>query len=178
MKLRLLLALVILILPAHVVFAGTTKHITLKDGSVINGELVSFEGGIYTVQTENLGRLQLPEGNVVSVINEDAAPAMPPQAAVQQPSQAGNAGFSGQVSAMQTQIMSNPQSMQTIQAMMEDPEIAAMMADPNFMKDLTTAVSSNDPQSIASNSNVQKLMNNPHMQALIQQARSGTPSSQ
>ena len=40
------------------------KSFTLKDGSVIKGELVSFQGGIYTVQTANLGRLLLSEANV------------------------------------------------------------------------------------------------------------------
>src|SRR4029078_1016102 len=104
-----LLTLLIFVLPAHAVFAGTAKHITLKDGSVIKGELVSLESGIYTVQTENLGRLQLSEANVVSIANESVMPTIP-QAA--QPVQGGteNADFSDKVSAMQNQIMGNPQT--------------------------------------------------------------------
>lgn len=178
---RFLVMFLIVILPVHTVFAASAKQIALKDGSVIKGKLISFEGGIYTVQTENLGRLQLAEGNVVAVVSEGAVSAVPSQGAVtQQPSQGGvgNPGFSNQVSAMQNQIMSNPQTMQTIQAMMQDPEITAMMADPNFMKDLTAAVSSNDPQSIASNPNIQKLMSNPQMRSLIQQVQGGTAASQ
>jgi len=180
MKLRFLLALLIFALPAYIVFAGTAKQITLKDGSVIKGELVSFANGIYTLQTDNLGRLQLPEANVVSVASEGAIPQVFQAQAVPHQTQggSGNAGFSGQVSAMQSQMMSNPQTMQTIQAMVQDPEISAMMADPNFIKDLTTAVSSNDPQSLANNPNIQKLMSNPRMQSLIQQFHGGTTASQ
>ena len=147
-------------------FAATSKQIALKDGSLIKGELVSFENGLYTIQTENLGRLQLPEVNVVSIANEGAiAQAAPPMA--QQTAAA--PGFSNKVSAMQTKIMGDPQAMQTVQAMAEDPEIAAMISDPNFVKQLTAAVSNNDMNSVADNPNIQRLMSNPKMQAFIQQ---------
>ena len=48
-------------------FANTPKEITLRDGSVIRGELLSFQNGIYTIQTQNLGRLQIPETNVINI---------------------------------------------------------------------------------------------------------------
>lgn len=145
-------------------FAGT-KYITLKDGSVIKGELVSFENGTYTLRTENLGQLQLPEANVVSLSNDAAtAPlAQPGQQAGPDPN------FSNKVSAMQNQIMGNPQAMQAVQAMAEDPEIAAMISDPAFVQQLTAAVSNDNMDSVADNPKIQKLMSNPKMQALIQQ---------
>ena len=177
MKARFLLVVPILILSAHTVF-GATKQITLKDGSVIKGEPVSLEGGIYTVQTDNLGRLQLPEANVVTIAAEGAAPMAQPQGATpQMPGQGGtaDAGFSGKVSAMQNQIMSNPQTMQTIQAMAEDPEIAAMMSDPAFVQELTAAASGKNAQEVVNNPKVQKLMANPKMQILIQQLQGGAP---
>ena len=153
-------------------FAGSTKQIALKDGSVIKGELVSFENGIYTIQTDNLGQLQLPEANVLSVANETIA-AQAPQVAAQ----AGSApNFSNKVSTMQNQIMADPQAMQAVQAMAEDPEIAAMISDPDFVKQLTAAVSNNNVESVAGDPKIQQLMSNPKMQALIQQLQADSES--
>ncbi len=145
--------------------AGTTKHIALKDGSVIKGELISFENGTYTLQTDNLGRLQLPEANVISISNDAVMPPSPTGG------QAVNATpvFSNKVNAMQNQIMGNPQAIQAVQAMAEDPEIAAMISDPAFVQQLTAAVSNNNIDSVAGDPKIQQLMNNPKMQALIQQ---------
>ena len=171
---RLILPLLLLTFLSPLVFAGSTKQIALKDGSVIKGELVSFENGIYTVQTDNLGQLQLPEANVLSVANESIA-VQAPQAAAQ----TGSApNFSNKVSAMQNQIMADPQAMQTVQAMAEDPEIAAMISDPDFVKQLTAAVSNNNIDSVAEDPKIQQLMSNPKMQALIQQLQDKSGNNQ
>ena len=109
MNARLLLIIPILVVSTHIVFAGTTKHIALKDGSVIVGDLVSFENGNYTIQTENLGRLQLPEANVVSIANEGVLPTASTLTSTQMPTpQQGsinNPGFSNKVEVMQNQII-------------------------------------------------------------------------
>lgn len=149
------------------VFAASDKYITLKDGSVIKGELVSFENGTYTVETENLGKLELPEANVLSVAT--------PGAVAQAPSAAVQPDFARNVSAMQNQIMTDPQAMQAVQAMAEDPEIASMISDPNFVHKLNTAVSNGNVDSVADDPRIQELMVNPKMQALIQQLQEEAP---
>ncbi len=172
-KFFLLLALSVAALsPA---FAEDLKRITLKDGSVIRGELISFDKGLYTVKTENLGQLLLSEANVVSVVNESLAPQAQavPQAPNVPQQAAASGGFSSQVSAVQNQIMSNPQTMQAIAMMAEDPEIMAMMSDPAFVQQLTAALSGNNLEGVAKDPRVLKLMANPKMQALIQQIQPG-----
>jgi hypothetical protein len=167
----LCLCLTVFVLPQ---VSADQKSITLKDGSVIRGELVSFENGLYTVKTDNLGQLILSEANVVSVVNTALAGTVPqPQVAqAQAPMQQGD--FSNQVANMQSQIMANPQTMQSIMAMAEDPEIAAMFSDPAFVQQLTAAMSGGNPEALASDPRIQKLMANPKMQALIQQIQPGT----
>jgi hypothetical protein len=157
------------------------KKITLKDGSVIVGELESFNNGTYTVKTANLGDLELPEANVMSVASASFTPppaaAQAPQAGMPQTGVApamGGSNFSNQVASMQNQIMSNPGTMQAVQAMAEDPEIMNMLSDPAFTQQLTAAMSGQgDPQALANNPKIQKLMANPKMQALIQQVHPG-----
>ncbi len=158
---------VLLVLFVSSVFAASTKYITLKDGSVIKGELVSFENGTYTVQTENLGLLQLPEANVISVATGGTV--------AQAPAAAAQPDFAKNVSAMQSQIMADPQTMEAVQAMAEDPEIVAMISDPNFIKKLTTAVSSDNIDSVADDPRLQELMGNPKMKALVEQLQEKAP---
>lgn len=165
---RFFIVLVLLFSFGTVVYAGAIKYVVLKDGSVIKGELVSFDNGIYTFQTDNLGRLQLPEMNVVSISNE--------------PVSGGQAGavpnFSNKVNAMQNQIMADPQAFETVQQMAEDPEIAAMISDPAFVQQLTAAVSNNNVDSVAGDPKIQQLMSNPKMQALIQQLQENSGAQQ
>lgn len=160
-----ILSLVLLVAVVPAGFAGSTKNVTLKDGSVIKGELISYEKGIYVLETENLGRLQLPEANVVSV-SSGTFPAQLPQ--TPQVS-SGASGFSGQVAAMQNQIMADPNTLQAVQAMAEDPEIISLVSDPDFVQQLTAAVNSNNVESVAGDPKLQKLMQNPKIQALVQQ---------
>lgn len=162
-----LIAFVTVAVPAS--FAGPAKNITLKDGSVIKGELISFDKGTYTLQTENLGRLQLPEANVVSISNGSLSSAIPQPALTSGIGTPGAPGFSGQVAAMQSQIMANPNTLQAVQAMAEDPEIVSMLSDPNFVKQLMTAVNTNNVDSVANDPKIQKLMQNSKIQSLIQQ---------
>jgi hypothetical protein len=169
---RFILSLSLLMLLSPLAFAGSAKQIALKDGSVIKGELLSFENGIYTVQTDNLGQLKLPEANVLSVANETFVVQAP-----QQGTTAAAPSFSNKVSTMQSHIMGNPQAMQAVQAMAEDPDIISMLSDPAFVKQLTAAVSDNNVESVAGDPKIQQLMSNPKMQALIQQLQSDSGSS-
>jgi len=155
------------------------KSITLKDGSVIRGELVNFSNGLYTVKTANLGELKLSESNVVGMVNASAAAAMPQQAA-QAPAMGqgamGAGNFSGAMANVQNQIMGNPQTMVAIQALAEDPEIMAMMSDPAFVQQLMGALSGNNIEGLSHDPRIQKLMSNPKVQAIVQQVQ--PPSGQ
>jgi len=69
-----------------------------------------------------------------------------------------------QVAAQQQQLMSNPQSMQVLQQMTQDPAIMQALQDPALVQ----AVTNHDYQAVGNNPAVQKLMSNPNMQALLQ----------
>ena len=69
-----------------------------------------------------------------------------------------------QIVAQQQKLMSNPQSMATLQEMMQDPEIMQALQDPAVVQ----AVTSHDYAAVQNNPQIQKLMSNPKMQALLQ----------
>ena len=161
----------VLISPA---LAQTEKTITLKDGSQIQGHIVSMDNGQYSIESQTLGKIQVPEENIVNIVTPGQNPALISQRASlpnmpnmqSMPSLPNNSSpeFAADVKTTQAQIMSNPAAMQEIQALAADPEIISLLSDPELLK----AATSGNPQAIQSNPRIQMLMSNPKMQQLMQ----------
>ena len=159
-KIILLFAIFILSI-STIGFADQTQQvITLKDGSQIKGELAGIDNGVYTVKTPIIGDVHVAAGDVASITNANAAAALPTAALPA----ASAPNMDAQIAASQKQLMSNPQSMATLQEMMQDPEIMQALQDPALVQ----AVTSHDYAAVQSNPGVQKLMGNPKMKALLQ----------
>ena len=79
--------------------------------------------------------------------------------------------ISAQVQATQTKLMTDPQIMQEIQMLVQDPEITQLLADPSILQ----AVTSKDVNSLQNNPKAQALMENPKMRALIEKIRQSQP---
>jgi hypothetical protein len=169
-KIYLLFSLFILSFTAASFADQAEQVITLKDGSQIKGQLAGIDNGVYTVKTPIIGDVHVNASDVSSITNGNAAavaalpannasyPAMPAQ-------QAGPANMDAQIIASQKQLMSNPQTMATLQEMMQDPDIAQALQDPAVVQAVTT----HDYAAIQSNPKIQELINNPRMKALLQQ---------
>lgn len=153
----------ILLLSAYApAFADPSDQvITLKDGSQIKGQLSGIDNGVYTVKTPIIGDIHVAASDVASITNGDAAAALPANTS---PSLGSTPNMDQQIAASQKQLMSNPQSMATLQEMMQDPEIMQALQDPALVQ----AVTSHDLEAVKNNPNIQKLMSNPKMQALLQ----------
>src|SRR5277367_2274349 len=119
-KLILIFAVLILSINA-VAFADQAEQvITLKDGSQIKGQLAGIENGVYTVKTPIIGDVHVAASDVASITNGSAVAAMPTSA--MPTDQAGSAStLDQQVTANQQKLMSNPQSMQILEQMAQDP---------------------------------------------------------
>jgi hypothetical protein len=136
--------------------------ITLKDGSQIKGVLAGIENGVYTVKTPIIGDVHVAANDVASITTGNTpAATLPSNNAL--PLKASGSSLDQQIAASQQQLMADPQNMQILQQMIEDPEIAKALQDPTLVQ----AVTSHDYQAVQSNPQVQKLMSNPNMQALI-----------
>jgi hypothetical protein len=152
--------------------------ITLKDGSQIKGVLAGINNGIYVIKTPIIGDVHVAAGDVASITNGNAAPAVLPQAAGYAPTTGASSPsgvapssaspFDQQIASTQQQLMSNPQNMQIIMQMAQDPQIAQALQDPTLVQ----AVTNHDYQAVANNPAVQQLMSNPHMQELLKQLAS------
>ena len=149
-------------------FADDSQQvITLKDGSQIKGELAGIDNGTYTIKTPIIGDVHVAASDVASITSGNV-PAAPPTnntnafSAGQSSGSAPN--MDQQIANSQKQLMSNPESMATLQEMMQDPEIMQALQDPSVVQ----AVTSHDYTAVQNNPKIQALMSNPKMQELLQ----------
>ena len=142
-------------------FAESTKIITLKDGSVLNGKVIEFSNGIYTFETSNLGDINIAEADVLSISSPEAYGLSTQQTTINKESQ--KAQLKNQVQQMQGTILADQDIKSEIEKIAEDEEIKAMLSDPNLLKD----VMSFDQEKIQQSDAVQKLMKNPKIQQLM-----------
>jgi hypothetical protein len=161
---KLFILAIALLSCATICFAQTTKVITLKDGSSLKGKVLQLSNGTYTVETSNLGRLNIPESDVLSI-----TPLENDGTSNQQKTQMKN-----QVQAIQGSILSDPALMMELQDIVSDEEVQAMLSDPQLLND----VLSYDQQKIQENDNVQDLMQNEKIQNLMKKIYQKMPAEE
>jgi hypothetical protein len=125
-------------------YAGEVQRIELRDGSVMNAEVVSMHDGVYTLKSPSLGELRVNAKQVQS-ISSLRAPT----------SQAGPANIN--LNQLQSTLQAKPGAMNAITGLKDDPDVQAVLSDPEIMK----AIQSRDYTALANNPKFQKLMNNP-----------------
>ena len=148
-------------------FSQEAKTITLKDGSVLKGKVIELNSGIYTIETLNLGRVDIPESNILSIASEEAINVQQTGSNASQKAQLQN-----QVQEIQGNILSDPGLMVEIQDILKDEEVQSLLSDPKLLD----AVLSYDPEIIQQNDNVQDLIKNPKIQELMNKINKKMPS--
>ena len=151
-------------------YAEPTKIITLKDGSVLNGNVVELIDGFYTFETSNLGNIEILESDVLSITspqtvgtsiqNSDGA------------DEAQKALLKQKVQEVQREIIGDEEITTELQNIVQDEEIRSILSD----QDLINDVMSFDQKKIEQNKSIKDLMNNPKMQDLINQIQQKIPT--
>jgi hypothetical protein len=152
MKQFLFCFVVALSLIAGSALAGELREIELKDGSIITGEVVSLNNGIYTIKSDTLGTLKVEESKV-RVIR--------PRSLSQGPGAAQN-NTNSNVQTLQHRMMSDQEIMGMIQSLQNDPEFKKLLEDPEIMK----AVNAGDVAALTANPKFMKLLDNPTVQEI------------
>jgi hypothetical protein len=147
---------------AFVSIAGAEpSRIIFNDGSTINAEVISLQDGVYTLSSESLGEMIVPADQINSIISTNMQPAqITPGNDIP-----GGDQINAQINAMTGKILSDPQLMQSMTDLMNDPEVQKILSDPAVMN----AVNSGDIQTLMNNPKLMELMNNPNINSLINQ---------
>ena len=148
--------------------AGEIREIRLTDGSKIYGEVIGVSDGHFSVRTETLGTLRIPESRV-SVIRKrgasSATPSAPPTPAG--PSTPATPSALGpQLAGIAQMLMGDESVMEAIRALEDDPAVRKVLDDPKAM----SAVQSGDIGTLMTNPDFMKLLTHPKIQQIQQEA--------
>jgi hypothetical protein len=146
MKCFIMYLIMILSLLAGSATAGELREIQLSDGSVVSGEVLSLNGGIYTIKSETLGTLRLEESKVRVI----------------RPKSSSKDNIGNDTKSLQEKIMSDQEIMSLIPSLQNDPEFKKIMEDPELMK----AVAAGNIAVLMADPRFMKLLSNPTVQEI------------
>lgn len=136
----------LLLLTAAAASAGEFRRIELTDGSVLAGEVLSYQNGTYQVRTHALGTISIEDSRIRSIGTPgNASPTANPTPAV------------GQIRSLQEQMQSDEQVMDIIRSLKDDPAFRQVLEDPAVLK----AIEAGDLSTLMTNPKFMQLMNNP-----------------
>lgn len=141
------------------VLAGDLRVMELVDGSRITGEVVLFEHGVYTIESESLGRLHLPSSDIRAIRSTQTESA---------PRAASSFGDEDPPSAIglthyRSQILADPAILTMVMALQNDPDVRAVLNDPSIMQ----AIANRDYVALQKNPKILKLENNPAIRKIL-----------
>ena len=172
-KITLLNVTIFFFLLSSLGLADTSERkIILKDGSIIKGTVTKMENGVYTVVSDRLGEMQINDQDIANIQSGNDPVLVSDTSSHSENTQSSN--LKNQVQAMQGTILNDPEIMNDIMGLMDDPEIQTLLSDKAFISD----VNSLDQNKIQNNDKMQSLMNNPKMQKLLEKAQSRMTANQ
>ncbi len=140
----------ILILCGASVAIAATPMIELNDGSRVRGEIVALENGVYTVESEHLGRIEVRQQDIRRIEYDASA-----ESAAADASRA-------RIQALQRDLAADGEIFSLIQQLQSDPQLKEILADPEIMR----AVAAGNLAALAANPKFMQLMNNPNIRAI------------
>ncbi|MBU1087765.1 MAG: hypothetical protein KKD05_09665 [Candidatus Omnitrophica bacterium] len=160
MRIKLAIVWLCTLIWINSVFAAQLKKIMLEDQTVIYGNVIGLENGIYKIKNRDMGLLSIAEEKVISISNSAADTGIVNknmealQFSPKNPADPG--AVEAGVEALKRQMSNDPSTMQNIAQLQDDPDFMAVLNDPAIM----SAISSGDIDTLADNPKFLKLMNN------------------
>jgi len=138
-------------------YASEISIIELSDGSQITGEVVSFDGSTWIIQSESMGRLKIDSSKVRSIRAQDTTGQKQPGTA-----SSGYQVGKDDIQAMQQSIMANQEILKMIMNLHDDPEIQSILKDPEIMN----AVNAGDVNALIANPKFMRLLEKAEIKAI------------
>ena len=139
--------------------ADNLRVIELTDGSQVAGEIVLFEHGVYTIESDSLGRLHIPDADIRAIRSGGhSAPRQvsPPSIGAAPPAAQG-------LTRYESLILSDPAILSMVMTLQQDPDVLAVLNDPSVMQ----AIAARDFNALQSNAKILKLENNPTIRQIL-----------
>jgi hypothetical protein len=145
--------------------ANKLSKVELVDGSVIIGEVSGINNGKYTINSQEMGVLQIEESRIKQIILADTEK----NPGVTTPR--GYGPSSDQIEAMKNKILGDKETMGMVTSLQNDPQFQAVLNDPEIIN----AVKSGNTASLMNNEKLIRLKDNPIIQKITNKAEQETP---
>ena len=160
MKSTIVCFCILLALVSGTAGGSETVQIQLIDGSMISGEMISFREGVYTVRTDSIGTVEINESQVKMIRMGTQG------AASLDPANTSNSSMDNTIQALQKSIAQDPQIMELILTLQNDPAIQELLKDPTIINALSTG----DINTLMASPEFLKILENPTIQHIQQEA--------
>jgi hypothetical protein len=136
--------------------------VTLRDGTVIHGDVKSLQDGVYTIRSDSAGTLHVRADQVRSIDESDQ-----PAIAAGVGSLPGGLSGASASDAAKSLITQDPKLLTAVLELQSDPDVIAVFADPEVMR----AIAAGDYAALTNNPKIVALMQNPKIRAIIDAVR-------
>lgn len=141
-------------------WSSEPRQIELNDGSVISGEIIAFSKGTYTIKSSTLGTLEIKDSDIRIIRSEVTNPATQ---SLRLPNN--NQAINSELQNLQNLIMNDPEMMNSISSLQDDPQFQAILQDPEVMN----SVNSGNINGLLANPNFVKLLEHQKVQEIAKQ---------
>ncbi len=141
-------------------YCGQLSRIELTDGSIVNGEVVAYLNGIYTINTINLGKIDVQAEKIVRIESVEYVAPVEPVAQLNNLSQT-------RVSAYGQALVQNPENADILKGLANNPTLAELASDPAIQQ----AAKTNDFQSLLNNPKFMSVINDPKVQETVKKLK-------
>ena len=139
--------------------ADNPRIIELFDGSRITGDIVRFENGVYTVESDSLGRLHIPNSDIRVIRSGGQVHSQ----LFSSPSTGPDRPAAPNLTHYESQIVADPQILSMVMTLQNDPDVLAVLNDPSVMQ----AIAARDFNALQNNAKILKLENNPTIRQIL-----------
>lgn len=139
-------------------FCGQISRVELNDGSVIEGDILSLNNGIYTLHSASLGEIKVETEKIrrIDTKSQETAPADNP------PLNIDPNLVKSEINKVHRQIANDPEIIQKVNNLADDAEFQEAMKDPELIK----AAKSQDIAALMSNGKFMNLIKNPKVKEI------------
>jgi hypothetical protein len=110
--------------------ASTLSRFELMDGSIIQGQILSYTGGVYAINSDVLGTISLPEEKIRTI---KPAQISDPQAKNNIDSKELAPGAK-KIDKMQDRMLSDPETVRLIEELQNNPAVQKILQDEELMQ--------------------------------------------
>lgn len=153
-------------------FAGKLSQIRLDDGSSIQAEVISFSNGIYVLNSPSLGIFELSEDKISSIqMSSKTGSIRSTQSYFSSNDRSSTAvsssNLDSKVSQFRNQLTQDPETMQMIHNLQNDPSVKQILNDKELMK----AINGQDLGVVASDPKIKSFANSEAFKAILEKSR-------